>query len=294
MQHFLSVRDLSANTIENILKQAEVIGDTREQNKGYFAANLFFEPSTRTKMSFVVAERKLGMDTLDFHTETSSMTKGESLYDTVRTFEAIGADLLVIRHANDNWCSELGGNISVPIINAGAGKGEHPTQCMLDLYTIKQEFGAFQGLNVAIAGDIKHSRVARSHVSALKTMGANVYFVDVPGFRDESLDIPYITMDEACVMCDVLMLLRIQHERHGDVAYNTSSYLEKYGLTIERERKMQNHAIIMHPAPVNRNVEIDTRLVECNRSRIFKQMENGVAVRMGIMDYLLAERSVIV
>ncbi|RYG74101.1 aspartate carbamoyltransferase catalytic subunit [Lentibacillus lipolyticus] len=295
MQHFLSVRNLSANTIETILERAEVIGGTREQHTGrYFAANLFFEPSTRTKMSFVVAERNLGMDTLDFHTETSSTAKGESLYDTVRTYESIGADLLVIRHANDNWCDELGSSISVPIINAGSGKGEHPTQCMLDLYTIKQEFGAFQGLNVAIAGDIKHSRVARSHVSALKTVGANVYFVNVPGFMDESLDIPSLTMDEACTMCDVVMLLRIQHERHGNGACDTTSYLEKFGLTIERERKMQNHAIIMHPAPVNRNVEIDTRLVECDRSRIFQQMENGVAVRMGIMDYLLAERSVFV
>ncbi|GAA0445721.1 aspartate carbamoyltransferase catalytic subunit [Lentibacillus halophilus] len=290
MQHFLSVNDLSSNAIHSILQRAEEVGNNPSPNaKGYFAANLFFEPSTRTKTSFLVAEKKLGMETLDLQTNTSSMSKGESLYDTARTYEAVGADLLVIRHCQDTWYDQLSGNISIPLINAGSGKKDHPTQCMLDLLTIKQEFGAFKGLNVAIAGDIKHSRVAYSHASALRTMGANVYFVEVPGFKDETLGIPYVTMDEACEMCDVLMLLRIQHERHGLSAYDTSSYLADYGLTMERERNMQNHAIILHPAPVNRGVEMDTRLVECDRSRIFKQMENGVPVRMAIIQRLLDE-----
>lgn len=257
-----------------------------------FAANLFFEPSTRTKGSFQVAEKKLGMDTLDFQMESSSMAKGESLYDTARTYEAIGADLLVVRHACDNWYDELAG-ISIPIINAGAGKGEHPTQSMLDLLTIYQEFGSFKNLNVAIAGDIKHSRVARSNAYALMTLGANVCVAAAPGFEDDSFDVPYVSMDEACDTCDVLMLLRIQYERHAQASYQTTPYLADYGLTMERERRMQDHAIVLHPAPVNRGVEIDTRLVESNRSRIFKQMENGIYARMAILSILLNGRGAV-
>ncbi|TFJ94581.1 aspartate carbamoyltransferase catalytic subunit [Lentibacillus salicampi] len=290
MWDFLSTRDLSAASIDNILNLSEEMRCNQVSLSGkYFAANLFFESSTRTKMSFQVAEKKLGMDVLDFQMETSSMAKGESLYDTARTYEAIGADLLVVRHAFDHWYGELAGKLSIPIINAGAGKGEHPTQSMLDLLTIYQEFGSFKHLNVAIAGDIKHSRVAHSNAHALTTMGANVYFAAAPGFEDDSLDFPYVSIDEACGMCDVLMLLRIQHERHAAASYQATSYLADYGLTMERERRMQDHAIILHPAPVNRGVEMDTRLVECARSRIFKQMENGVYARMAIMSILLNE-----
>ncbi|WP_010530471.1 aspartate carbamoyltransferase catalytic subunit [Lentibacillus jeotgali] len=290
MREFLSTRELSSDSIYSILETAEAMRKKPESIRSErFAANLFFEVSTRTKTSFQVAEKRLGMETLDFQMESSSMTKGESLYDTVRTYEAIGADLLIVRHAYDHWYDELAGRISVPIINAGAGKGEHPTQSMLDLLTIYQEFGSFEGLNVVIAGDIKHSRVARSNAYALTTLGANVSFAAAPGFEDDSFDIPYVSMDEACDMCDVLMLLRIQHERHAQVSYRTTSYLGDYGLTMERERRMRDHAIVLHPAPVNRGVEIDTRLVECDRSRIFKQMENGVHTRMAIISILLNE-----
>ncbi|GGJ86528.1 aspartate carbamoyltransferase [Lentibacillus kapialis] len=288
MQDFISTRDLSAASIYNILETAEAM--RFKQNfiqGGKFAANLFFEPSTRTKTSFQVAEQNLGINALDFHLEGSSVVKGESLYDTARTYEAIGADLLVVRHACDHWHDQLVGRISTPIINAGAGKGEHPTQSMLDLLTIYQEFGSFENLNIAIAGDIKHSRVARSNAYALTTLGANVCFAAAPGFEDESWDIPYVSIDEACDSCDVVMLLRIQHERHASVPYQTRTYLTDYGLTIDRERRMQNHAIVLHPAPVNRGVEMDTRLVECDRSRIFKQMENGVYTRMAIITILL-------
>ncbi|GAA0612877.1 aspartate carbamoyltransferase catalytic subunit [Virgibacillus siamensis] len=254
-----------------------------------FAANLFFEPSTRTKMSFVVAERKLGIETLDFQMESSSVVKGESLYDTAKTCEAIGASMMVIRHQDDDWYKELTNNLSMPIINAGAGKGEHPTQSMLDLLTIYQEYGTFSGLKVVIAGDISHSRVAHSNAYALQTLGAEVYFAAAPGFEDMSMDFPYLSIDEAVEVCDVLMLLRIQHERHSRKSCDTFSYLEKYGLTREREQKMKAHAIILHPAPVNRGVEIDSCLVECPRSRIFKQMENGVYIRMAIIQTLLQE-----
>ncbi|WP_404452527.1 aspartate carbamoyltransferase catalytic subunit [Virgibacillus necropolis] len=290
MKHFISTKDLTTNEMFTILEQAE---QYRRHHPKFqhqlFAANLFFEASTRTKMSFLVAEKKLGMETLDLQMESSSVTKGESLYDTAKTCESIGANLLVIRHQVDDWYQDLVERLPVPIINAGAGKGEHPTQCMLDLLTIYQEYGYFNGLKVVIVGDIKHSRVARSNAQALHTLGATVFFAAAPGFEDTTLEFPYITIDEAVEKCDVLMLLRIQHERHDGGQYESESYHEKYGLTIEREQKMQDHAIILHPAPVNRGVEIASELVECNRSRIFKQMNNGVYIRMAIITTLLKE-----
>ncbi|ASN05834.1 aspartate carbamoyltransferase catalytic subunit [Virgibacillus necropolis] len=290
MKHFLSTKDLTTEEMLTMLELAESYRTNHlKLDQQLFAANLFYEPSTRTKMSFLVAQKKLGIETLGFQVEDSSVTKGESLYDTAKTFESIGASLLVIRHQDDNWYKGIIDNLSVPVINAGAGKGEHPTQSMLDLLTIYQEYGHFNGLNIAIVGDIKHSRVAHSNAHALQTLGANVYFTAAPGFEDRTLDFPYISIDEAVEMCDTLMLLRIQHERHNDEQYDATSYHEAYGLTVEREKKMQDHAIILHPAPVNRGVEIASELVECNRSRIFKQMNNGVCVRMAIITTLLKE-----
>ena len=290
VRHFISVNQLTNKDIYSLLETADRFQHEQLQiNQQLFAANLFFEPSTRTKMSFVVAQKKLGMEELDFHCETSSVQKGESLYDTARTFESIGAQMLVVRHPADTWVDEINANINVPIINAGAGKKEHPTQCMLDLLTIYQEFGYLKNLNIVIAGDIKHSRVARSNANALKRLGVKVYLCAAPGFEDDTLDFPYVTMDEAVELCDALMLLRIQHERHERANNLTSNYLQNFGLTKERERRMQDHAIILHPAPINRGVEMDTDLVECNRSRIFKQMTNGVYIRMAIMTKLLQE-----
>ena len=293
MKHFISVSQLTTDEIFSTLELADNYqrGNIQKIDQA-FAANLFFEPSTRTKMSFVVAQRKLGLEVLDFHAETSSVQKGESLYDTARTFESIGANLLVVRHPSDDWYNEINANINIPIINAGAGKAEHPTQCMLDLMTIYQEFGSFKGLNIAIAGDIKHSRVAHSNAQALRRLGANVFLSAAPGFEDLSLDFPYITIDEAVETCDVVMLLRIQHERH-DRSQRRDHYLENFGLTKEREQRMLDHAIIMHPAPINRGVEIDSSIVECERSRIFKQMNNGVYVRMAIMTNLLKNWGII-
>jgi aspartate carbamoyltransferase catalytic subunit len=289
MRHFISLNEWNEEEIIHLLQTAEHY--RKEQltlKKQLFAANLFFEPSTRTKMSFSVAERRLGMDVLDFNVEHSSTQKGESLYDTAKTFEAIGANLLVIRHRDDNWIEEIGNHFSLPIINAGAGKKEHPTQCLLDLLTIYQEFQQFKGLNIVIAGDILHSRVAKSNAYTLQKLGANVYLTAANGWQDEALDFPYISIDQAVQISDVLMLLRIQHERH-ETAYIQESYLQQFGLTKRRERAMKPHAIILHPAPVNRNVEIDSDLVECRRSRIFKQMNNGVYVRMAIIVKLLQE-----
>ncbi|WP_138414965.1 aspartate carbamoyltransferase catalytic subunit [Aquibacillus sediminis] len=292
MKNFVSIKHLSKHELLQLIK----LSDDIQRNgidrfpKQLFAANLFFEPSTRTKMSFVVAERTLGMEVLDFMSERSSVQKGESLYDTAKTFESLGTSLLVVRHPKDDVIQELSEQLSIPVVNAGDGKGEHPTQCLLDLLTIYQEFQKFSGLKVAIVGDIKHSRVAKSNAYALSTLGAQVFLSSKHEWQDHSLPYPYMDIDDAVEQCDVVMLLRIQHERHHKhLTLNNQDYLQKYGLTQEREKRMPPHAIILHPAPVNRGVEIDSALVECARSRIFKQMSNGVSARMAIIYRLLQD-----
>lgn len=278
------MKEISTDDIYKILDEAAQFeeGMTWEPGKKMFAANLFFEPSTRTRFSFEVAEKKLGLDVLHFSSEHSSVQKGESLYDTVRTLEEIGADVAVIRHADDCFYSSLKGNISIPIINAGDGCGNHPTQSLLDLMTIQQEFGTFEGLNIAINGDVKHSRVARSNAEVLKRLGANVKLSGPFEWWDASIG-DYVDFDQAVEESDVLMMLRIQHERHHGGSQATSDYHEKYGLTVERAKRMKKESIIMHPAPVNRGVEIASELVESPKSRIFKQVRNGVYVRMAVL-----------
>lgn len=280
--NLLSINDLSNEKIFRILDEAQVIQEQRQPPfLDLTAALLFYEPSTRTKMSFEMACKKSGVDLLTFTPETSSVTKGESLYDTVKTMEAIGADFVVIRHNKERYYEELM-NLSIPVINAGDGTGEHPTQSLLDLLTIQQEFGSFEGLQVVICGDILHSRVARSNAYALERLGAKVLLVSKPEWQDHSLSFDYISMNEAVEIADVLMLLRVQKERHEEYK-DDQHYLKHYGLTVEREKLMKPNAIIMHPAPINRGMEIDSSLVECKRSRIFKQMTNGVAVRQAII-----------
>lgn len=289
MKHFISLDQLSEDQILSLIDQAKNYKTSYPQiTEQVFCANLFFEPSTRTKMSFTLAEKKLGINVLDFNDSISSTKKGESLYDTAKTFESIGADLLIIRHPSNHWVEELDG-LSIPIINAGAGVEEHPTQCLLDLFTIYEEFGSLKDIKVTIAGDIKHSRVAHSNVKALQRLGATVCCSAPKGLEDSTIGVPYLSMDQAVEQSDVLMMLRIQHERHMDTVETEDGYLNKYGLTKTREQKMKDHAVILHPAPINRGIEIDSDLVECQRSRIFKQMENGVYVRMAIIVKLLKE-----
>lgn len=290
----LTISDLSVETIDRLLKVANEFaqGRTSKAKQDIFVANLFFENSTRTKTSFDVAERKLGLQVVDFDTATSSINKGESLYDTVKTLMSIGVNLIVIRHQKDAYYKELEG-IDIPIINGGDGKGYHPTQTMLDLLTIYQEFGKFKGLKVGIVGDVKHSRVANSNAEALRKLGAKVYFSGPSEWFDEGAIIngTFLPVDEIVKEADVLMLLRIQHERHDHkMEFSTEKYHRDYGLTLDRERKMKPGAIIMHPAPINRGVEIDSDLVECERSRIFKQMENGVYARMAILKDALKKK----
>lgn len=285
--HVLTMPMLETAEIHRILTDAQAFlnGDKWSPNRETFVANLFFEPSTRTKFSFEVAEQKLGLKVLNFEAENSSVKKGETLYDTVKTLEAIGTNIVVIRHEQDHYFDELVGKINIPIINGGDGCGHHPTQSLLDLLTIKQEFGSFEGLKIVIVGDIRHSRVARSNAEVLHRLGASVWFSGPRQWIDET--IPYgqfIDIDDAVEMADVMMMLRIQHERHAVKMVSTSdSYHNQYGLTVEREKRMKKDSIIMHPAPVNRDVEIASELVECPRSRIFKQMTNGVAVRMAVL-----------
>ncbi|MBH0229076.1 aspartate carbamoyltransferase catalytic subunit [Halobacillus yeomjeoni] len=288
MKHLLSMKQLTNDQILNIFNVARAMehGQRSAMHTDKFAANLFLEPSTRTKSSFHIAERKLGLDVLHLGENDSSMTKGESLSDTLKTLEAIGVNVAVVRQSEVGVLNDCTEDLNLSVINAGDGCGEHPTQSLLDLYTIQEHFHTFENVHVAIAGDLKHSRVARSNAHALTQLGARVSFITKPEWQDDSITNHYITMDEAVEQCDVLMLLRIQHERHNDRSSQTT-YLEEYGLTKQREAKMKDHAIIMHPAPVNRGVEMDGSLVESPKSRIFRQMTNGVTIRMAVLQTLL-------
>lgn len=286
-----TLENLSKEQILSILSLANDFKNGLEvklDNK-IFAANLFFEDSTRTKISFEMAERKLGFDVIPFDVSKSSVNKGESLYDTAKTLESIGINLLVIRHSENKFYEELE-NIRIPIVNAGDGTANHPSQTILDLMTIQQEFGSFDNLKVGIVGDIKHSRVAHSLSETLVKMGSQVLYSGPEQWYDGADD--FKQLDEIVSEVDVLFLLRIQHERHENVGnFKIENYLENYGLTKSREKLMKEKAIIMHPAPINRNVEIDSDLVECERSRIFKQMENGVFARMAILNNALHHRT---
>lgn len=289
-----TITELSTERINTLLAEALAFsnGKTATIEGQIFCSNLFFEDSTRTKTSFDIAERKLGLQVVPFDASHSSVNKGESLYDTVRTIESLGVNLVVIRDKKDRYFEDLK-NINIPVINGGDGTGNHPSQCMLDLMTIYQEFGKFEGLKIGIVGDVKHSRVANSNAEALRRLGAKVYFSGPEDWFDEGALIngTYLSVDELIKDVDVLMLLRIQHERHdSNMSFSASDYHRKYGLTKEREKAMKKEAIIMHPAPINRGVEIDTDLVECERSRIFKQMQNGVFARMAILKEALEEK----
>jgi len=289
-----TITELSTERINSIVTEALAFanGKTAKIEGEVFCSNLFFEDSTRTKTSFDIAERKLGLQVVPFDASNSSVNKGESLYDTVKTIESLGVNLVVIRDKKDRYFDELN-NINIPVINGGDGTGNHPSQCMLDLLTIYQEFGKFEGLKVGIVGDVKHSRVANSNAEALRRLGAKVYFSGPEQWFDEGALIngTYLSVDELIKDVDVLMLLRIQHERHDSkMSFSASDYHRKYGLTKEREKAMKKEAIIMHPAPINRGVEIDTDLVECERSRVFKQMQNGVFARMAILKEALEKQ----
>ncbi|MCR6095968.1 aspartate carbamoyltransferase catalytic subunit [Salipaludibacillus agaradhaerens] len=290
MKQLRTLNDLTLPELQTILFEADTCRTSQDRMWGEqpIVANLFFEPSTRTKCSFEMAEKQLGIDIIPFDVSHSSVQKGETLYDTAKTLEAIGCRALIIRHPEMKYYEQLNG-LTIPIINAGDGAGDHPTQSLLDLLTIKQEFNRFDGLHVVICGDIRHSRVAHTNAKILKKLGARVSYSGPLEWMDPELtEDEYLTMDEAVVQADVLMLLRIQTERHdGEGGYTKETYHRQFGLTVEREMRMKSDSIIMHPAPVNRGVELAGSLVECRRSRIFKQMTNGVKVRKAILAHVL-------
>ncbi|MGL5541145.1 MAG: aspartate carbamoyltransferase catalytic subunit [Erysipelotrichaceae bacterium] len=287
--NLLSMQNLTNAEIYELLERASFFALHPDWTlpKQKVMANLFFEPSTRTQYSFEKAMLDLGIKVTSFNASNSSLNKGESLYDTVRTFEALGYDGLIIRHPEKHYFNQLQ-NIAIPIINGGDGSGNHPSQCLLDLYTIYQEFKTFEGLKVAIIGDIKHSRVAHSNYEALTRLGATVVMSGPAYLQEEGY--PFEAIDEAVASADVVMLLRVQLERHQEaMALDAPRYLEQYGLNQKRYDTMKENAIVMHPAPINRGVEIADHLVESAKSRIFPQMSNGVLIRKAILEKVMQD-----
>ena len=254
---------------------------------GRLVFNLFHENSTRTLMSFATAAHRLGADVLTLPVEQSSVKKGETLADTARTLAAMRPDLLVIRHGRNGAPSEVAEIMDCPVINAGDGTNEHPTQALLDAATIRRHFGRIERLTVAICGDIRHSRVARSNAKLLSRLGAEVRFAGPPGLMPDGIGAS--SLDQAIDGADVIMMLRVQRERlDEDLGDAPGEYLARYGLTAERFAAAAPHAVVMHPGPLNRGVEIaDSVADDPRRSLIALQVEMGVAVRMACLELLI-------
>jgi aspartate carbamoyltransferase catalytic subunit len=300
-RHLLGIAGMDPSEITLVLDTAEAMKEvgTRPIKKvptlrGRTVVNLFFEPSTRTRTSFEVAEKRLSADTLSIAAATSSVTKGETLVDTVRNLEAMAPDMIVIRHASSGAPHLLSRVGRAAVINAGDGMHEHPTQALLDAFTIREHKGRLAGLKVAIVGDLLHSRVLRSNVLLLETMGADLWLcgpstlipagIERPGVRTTSV------LDQAVEDADVVMMLRIQQERmQGHFIPSLREYFTLFGLTPERLRRAKDDVIVMHPGPMNRGVEIDSEVADGPYSVILEQVANGVAVRMAVL-YLLAGR----
>lgn len=282
MKSLYSLNDLSNEEVMTLINDAlEFKKGVNFSLQGKIIANLFFENSTRTQYSFNVAEEKLGMKVINFNPLASSLSKGETFYDTIKTFESFGIDGLVIRHSQNRYYDELK-DMKCCIINAGDGTGDHPSQNLLDLVTIYEEFGHFEGLKIAMVGDIRHSRVAHGNVKIMQRLGMKCYISGPDFYKDDTAK--YINLDDACKDMDIIMMLRVQNERlETKNPLSNEEYLQKFGLTPQRVEMMKDNAIIMHPAPFNRGVELHDDVVECSKSRIFKQMENGVYARLSIL-----------
>jgi aspartate carbamoyltransferase catalytic subunit len=298
-RHLLGIADLAPDEIELILNTAEAMKEigTRTIKKvpalrGRTVVNLFFEASTRTRLSFELAEKRLSADTMGITAVGSSVTKGETLADTARTLEAMSPDLIVIRHASSGAPHLLARICKAGIVNAGDGTHEHPTQALLDALTIRERKGRLAGLKVAIIGDLLHSRVLRSNVLLLTRMGAEVRACGPatlipPGLTALGVHVT-TSIDEAVRGADVVMMLRVQHERmHGLFLPSVREYFSLFGLTPARLEHAASDVIVMHPGPMNRGVEIDSAVADGPWSVILDQVANGVAVRMAVL-YLLA------
>ena len=301
-KHLLGIRDLSAAEITHLLDTAETFRDVSKREikkvpalRGRTVINLFFEPSTRTRTSFEIAAKRLSADAINISVSTSSVSKGETLLDTARNLEAMAPDCIVVRHSMAGAPNHLAKMCNAPIVNAGDGAHEHPTQALLDALTIREYKGRIEGLKVAIIGDILHSRVARSNIYLLTKLGAQVSVAgpgtlipaDFGELVEQGLRVER-RIEDAIEGADVVMILRIQRERQ-DAAFFPSmrEYAVHYGLNATHMQRAAAEAIVMHPGPMNRGIEISSEVADGSRSLILDQVTNGVAVRMAVL-YLLA------
>ena len=303
MKDLLSVRPLSPENVEKILQTATSFLDVSKRDikkvptlRGKTIVLAFFENSTRTKLSFELAAKRLSADIISFSSSTSSTKKGESLLDTARNIDAMSPDLMVLRHSQSRAPHLLAQHFSWGVINAGDGINEHPTQALLDLLTLKQHLGDIKGRRIGIVGDIYHSRVARSNIILLKKMGAKVIIAG-PGTLCPDLllhlgvDIRH-GIDDVIDDVDALMMLRVQRERlEPAVMPSVDEYSRLYGLSLQRANRLNKDAVILHPGPINRGVEMDSDVVASERSVIMDQVKNGIAIRMALLYLLLGSQS---
>ena len=301
VNHLLGIKDTTADDIELILNTAaqfkEVINRPIKKVpslRDITIANLFFENSKRTPLSFELAEKRLSADVVNFSASSSSVKKGETLVDTVNNILSMKVDMVVMRHPNPGACVFLAKNIDSTIINAGDGAHEHPTQALLDAFSIREKMGTLAGVRVAIVGDILHSRVALSNIFCLQKMGAEVMVCGpatlLPKYISSLGVLVETNLRKALEWCDVANMLRVQHERQ-DIKYFPSvrEYTMQYGVTMPLLQSLNKEVVIMHPGPINRGVEITTEVADSSQSIILNQVENGVAVRMAVL-YLLAQK----
>tara|TARA_B100000700_G_scaffold158017_1_gene175284 strand:- start:150 stop:1091 length:942 start_codon:yes stop_codon:yes gene_type:complete len=295
-KHLLGIQDLSVSDVNHILSEAkQFISLNRSKNKkldtlrGKTQINLFFEPSTRTQSSFELAGKRLGADVMSMNIVNSAIKKGETLIDTAMTLNAMHPNLIVVRHQDSGACNLLSQKVNCAVINAGDGRREHPTQALLDALTIIEKKGKIQGLRIAICGDILHSRVARSNIYLLNMLGAEVNIVAPTNLMPKELEKfgvnKFSDMKKGLKDCDIVMMLRLQNERmHSSFLASNREYYEYYGLTPDKLDFAKKDALIMHPGPMNRGIEIDTNLADdINKSVIQEQVELGVAVRMACL-----------
>ena len=294
--HLLGIQNLSIGDINLILKESKNFIKLNKSSskkldilRGKTQINLFFEPSTRTQSSFELAGKRLGADVMSMNMVNSSIKKGETLIDTAMTLNAMHPDIIVIRHQDSGACNLLSQKVNCAVLNAGDGRREHPTQALLDALTIITRKGKIQGLRIAICGDILHSRVARSNIYLLTMMGAEVNLIAPSTLMPKNIERlgvnQFNDMNKGLKDCDIVMMLRLQNERmKGSFLASTREYYEYYGLTPDKLKHAKKNAIIMHPGPINRGVEIDTKLADdINKSAIMEQVEIGVAIRMACL-----------
>ncbi|MEI7591774.1 MAG: aspartate carbamoyltransferase catalytic subunit [Actinomycetes bacterium] len=303
MKHLLSIDDLGSAGIDEVLALTDSFVEVSSRSipkvpalRGKTVVSLFYEDSTRTRMSFETAAKRLSADTMTFSVGTSSVKKGESIRDTVQTIEAIGADAIVVRHRSSGVPAQVANWASAAVINAGDGWHEHPTQALLDTYTIQKRLGSLEGRHIAIIGDIKHSRVARSNIKAFHAMGASVTLVAPSTLLPPSLDGWPVEvshdLDSTLPTVDVAYVLRMQRERMSEALVPTlREYTERFGLNSRRADLLSQTAIVMHPGPMNRGVEIDAAVADRANSVVVDQVRNGVPVRMAVLFLLLGSGS---